>query len=163
MDASAVSSQMLSAPPRLATNDGSCRVWLTAEPWGIASVVDGRFTAECVGLLNQAYELALPSRPPGVRMHILHDWRRAVAYESQARTLMVEAAKVQRDVLGTVHILLGNAVPPLVMMGIELALLAVRPIGTDIRVLRTAEELRAELPRLRVTPLHERAPMAAAR
>ncbi len=76
---------------------------------------------------------------------------------------MVEAAKVQRDVLGTVHILLGNAVPPLVMMGIELALLAVRPIGTDIRVLRTAEELRAELPRLRVTPLHERAPRAAAR
>ena len=150
MDASAVSSQMLSAPPRLATNDGSCRVWLTAEPWGIASVVDGRFTAECVGLLNQAYELALPSRPPGVRMHILHDWRRAVAYESQARTLMVEAAKVQRDVLGTVQILLGDAVPPLVMMGIELALLAVRPVGIDVQLLRTTSELARRVPTLRL-------------
>jgi hypothetical protein len=123
---------------------------LTAEPWGIASVVDGRFTAGCVGLLNQAYELALPSRPPGGRMHVLHDWRRAVAYESQARTLMVEAAKAQRDVLGTVHILLGDAVPPLVMMGIELALLAVLPIGIDVQLLRTTSELARRVPVLRL-------------
>lgn len=141
------------APPALTLPDGNFQWWLTAEPWGIASRVPGpkgRFTVACANLLSeQGYPLALKHRPPNSpRMTIVHDWRNAVAYDAAARTAMVEAAKVQKDVLGPVYLLLGPQMPPLVMMGIELATLALRPLGMDITVVRDEAELRKHLPHL---------------
>jgi hypothetical protein len=166
MDTARGHAPLFPAPPALRLPDDSFHWWLTEEPWGVLTWIPGprgRFTADCVRLLmNDGWPLAMARRPPGQLMTIVHDWRNVMAYESEARSLMVDAARLQRDDIGRVYMLLGESVPPLVMMGIELATLALRPIGTDIRVLRTPEELRAELPRLRVAPLEER-PMAAAR
>jgi hypothetical protein len=57
----------------------------------------------------------------------------------------------------------GESVPPLVMMGVELATLALRPVGTDLRILRTPEALFAELPRLRSASPDEGPSQAPAR
>ena len=149
---------LFDTPPALTLPDGGFQWWLTTEPWGIASRVPGprgRFTLACANLLSDVgYPLALKHRPPNSpRMTIVHDWRNVVAYDAAARSAMVEAAKVQKEVLGPVYLLLGPQMPPLVMMGIELATLALRPLGMDITVLRDETALRKHLPNLRaVTP-----------
>lgn len=149
-----VSSPPFSSPPDFRLDDSFC-AWSIA-PWGFVSwfpLPRARFTVEAARYMGgHVRDAILPRRPPGGRLTVVHSWENVVGYDSAARQAMVDIGRTMKDELGDSYIVLGEGVPPLVRMGVDVASVALRPFGVRLTLGRSFAEVAARIPGLRHSP-----------
>lgn len=125
--------------------DDGLRVWLT-RPWGYVSFFErprSRLTDRAARFLSgEVRDAVLAVRPAGARLHVVHDWRNVVGYDSAARAHLVDVVRNTQSELGPCAFLLGENAPSIVRMGVDVAAIALRPLGVDVAVVSSLDDPR---------------------